>query len=354
MNILSRYVSNQVFKATFVVMIVVVGLDLVFSTLDEFNRLSGNYQALDAVMFVAMRIPRRVYEFLPIACLIGCMAGLGSMAANSELTVMRAAGISINRIGIALLKPIAILMIFNFVLSELVIPKLEPIAQSFQAEKKGNQNLMSNRGRGYWHREGNLFMRFASINAKGEILGVRQFQFVDGYELKQIRRAKHAVPAENGWLLKEVKQIDLIDNSKYVETSMDELFWGTDLTSESLSMSILSPQDMSLYRLYLYVNYLNEQELNSKQYALAMWGKALQPFSAFALVLLGMSFIFGPLRSATAGYRIFSGILAGLIYKYSQDMLTPISLVSGLPPIWATLLPILICTVIAFYLLRRA
>lgn len=352
MQILTRYVARQVFMATFVVMIVVVGLDLVFSTLDEFNRLGGNYQALEAVTFVSMRIPRRIYEFLPLACLIGCMAGLGSMAANSELTVMRAAGVSINRIGFALLKPIAILMVFNLVLSEWVIPELEPMAQAYQAEKKGEQNLMTNRGRGYWHKEDDTFMRFSSISREGHVIGVSQFKFNDAYDLVEIRRAHHAEPTTNGWLLKDVSILKLKQND-YVKASMKELFWRTDLTSESLRLAIVSPQDMSLYRLYHYVNYLEEQELNSKQYALAMWSKALQPLSAFVLVLLGMSFIFGPLRSASAGYRIFSGILAGLIYKYAQDMLSPISLVSGMPPIWASLLPILICAVLAFYLLKR-
>lgn len=352
MQILTRYVARQVFMAIFVVMIVVVGLDLIFSTLDEFNRLSGNYQMLEAASFVSMRIPRRIYEFLPLACLIGCMAGLGAMAANSELTVMRASGVSIGRIGFALLKPIAILMLFNLALSEWVIPELEPMAQAYQAEKKGQQSLMTNRGRGYWHKENDTFMRFSSISREGHIIGVSQFTFNDKYELIEIRRAHHAEPVSDGWWLKDVSLIRLKHNA-YKQIHIKSFFWRTDLTSESLRLAIVSPQDMSLYRLYHYVNYLKEQDLDARQYELAMWSKALQPLSAFVLVLLGMSFIFGPLRSASAGYRIFSGILAGLIYKYAQDMLSPISLVSGMPPIWASLLPILICAVLAFYLLKR-
>lgn len=353
MFILDKYVARQVLMATLMVIVIIVGLDLIFSTLDEFNQLHHEYQAFEAFSFVSMRIPRRVYEFLPLACLIGCMAGLGGLASNSELTVMRASGISVNRIGFALLKPIAFLMLLNLVLSELVIPELEPIAQNFKAEKKGRQDIMSNRGRGYWHREGNLFMRFASISRQGEIIGINQFEFGEDFELLKIRRAQRAVSVEGGWQLKDVSQTNFVDGKHYDQVKMGDVFWETDLTSDSLSLSMLSPQDMSLHRLYLYVNYLDDQGINGKQYELAMWSKTLQPFSAFALVLLGMSFIFGPLRSATAGYRIFSGILAGLIYKYTQDMLTPISLVSGLPTLWANLLPIVLCVSLAFYLLRR-
>lgn len=353
MHILDRYIARQMVMATFFMMLVVVALDLVFSTLDELNHLSGNYQALEAAMYVGMRIPRRIYDFLPISCLIGCMAGLGSLAASSELTVMRGAGVSIMRIGGAVLKPTAILMLLNLLLSEWVIPELEPMAQDFKAQSKGRDTVMSNRGRGYWHREHNVFMRFANISREGEIFGVSQFEFGENYELQQIRYAKQATPIQDGFLLQQVKTIKLVAGN-YQRIDSPTHKWQTDLTPKSLSLSIASPQDMSLYRLYRYVAYLDEQGVNSKQYAQEMWRKLLQPFTAFALVLLGMSFIFGPLRSATAGYRIFSGILAGLIYKYTQDMLSPIALILGLPAVWASLLPIIICAIVAFFLLRRA
>ncbi len=353
MHILDRYIARQILMATFFMILVVVALDMVFSTLDEFNHLSGDYQALEAAMYVAMRIPRRIYDFLPISCLIGCMAGLGSLAASSELTVMRAAGVSILRIGSAILKPTAILMLLNLGLSEWVLPELEPIAQDFKAQNKGRDTVMSNGGRGYWHRENNVFMRFANISRDGEIFGISQFTFGDNYELLQIRRAKQASPTDTGFLLKQVTTIYL-QAGHYQQSTQDTYQWQTDLTPESLSLSIASPQDMSLYRLYHYVDYLDAQGVNSSQYAQAMWRKILQPLSAFVLVLLGMSFIFGPLRSATAGYRIFSGILAGLVYKYTQDMLSPVALIAGLPAIWASLLPIAICAIVTFFLLRRA
>ena len=107
MHQLDSYVARNVLTATLVVMIVIVGLDAIFTLVDELDNLKGNYQLVDALFFSGLRLPRRIYEYMPMACLIGCLAGLGSMAANSELTVMRAAGVSINRIVFAVLKPMA-------------------------------------------------------------------------------------------------------------------------------------------------------------------------------------------------------------------------------------------------------
>ena len=79
-----------------------------------------------------------------------------------------------------------------------------------------------------------------------------------------------------------------------------------------------------------------------------------QPLGTFALVILGAAFIFGPLRQVTAGSRIFSGILVGLVYKYLEEMLAPASIVLGFEPILASIIPIGLSAAVGVYLLRKA
>ena len=62
-------------------------------------------------MYVLLTAPRRAYDLLPIAALVGGMAGLGMLATHSELTVMRAAGVSIGRIVWWVLKPSLVLVV---------------------------------------------------------------------------------------------------------------------------------------------------------------------------------------------------------------------------------------------------
>ena len=73
-----------------------------------------------------------------------------------------------------------------------------------------------------------------------------------------------------------------------------------------------------------------------------------------ALVLLAISFIFGPLRSVTLGQRVFTGVLVGFTFRIVQDLLGPSSLVFGFSPLFAVLVPTAICAVAGFWLLRRA
>ena len=72
------------------------------------------------------------------------------------------------------------------------------------------------------------------------------------------------------------------------------------------------------------------------------------------LVLVGISFVFGPLRDSTMGLRIFVGVVIGVSFKIVQDMLGPFSIVFGFPALLAVLAPVLLCIVVGLYLLRRS
>ncbi len=358
MHQLDSYVARNVLTATLVVMIVIVGLDAIFTLVDELDNLKGDYKLVDALFFSGLRLPRRIYEYMPMACLIGCLAGLGSMAANSELTVMRAAGISINRIVFAVLKPMAVLMFVSLLLGEYVVPSLERIAQAHKAVAQGASEALSNKGKGYWHREGNTFMRFNAVEPGGVLHGITRYEFSENNELEQVVYAQRALYQRSYWQMENIviSHLDLGEelNSRVWQEKQASGRWDTELTPEKLSVVIVSPRDMSISGLYQYATYLDEQGLNSDRYMLSFWRKVTQPLSTFALVILGISFIFGPLRSVTPGYRIFSGIIVGMIYKYAEELLSPASIVLGFEPALASIIPIAGSFVLGMLLMRKA
>lgn len=106
--------------------------------------------------------------------------------------------------------------------------------------------------------------------------------------------------------------------------------------------------------LHYYTHYLQEQNLTASNYSLAFWQKLLQPLATASLVLIAISFVFGPLRSVTMGQRIFTGVVFGIVFVLLQKLLGPSSLVFGFPPLIAVMIPILACIALGIYLLRRA
>ncbi len=110
MKILDRYIGTAVVTGTLLVMLVLLALFFFIDFVNDLNDVGkGNYNVLRAVQYVALTQPRRVYELFPLAALLGSMLGLGWLAAGSELTVMRAAGVSLTRLILSIMKVGAIM-----------------------------------------------------------------------------------------------------------------------------------------------------------------------------------------------------------------------------------------------------
>lgn len=53
---------------------------------------------------------------------------------------------------------------------------------------------------------------------------------------------------------------------------------------------------------------MKETGQDSKRFELTYWRKIFQPISVSVMMLLALSFIFGPLCSVTAGAKILTGV----------------------------------------------
>jgi lipopolysaccharide export system permease protein len=71
------------------------------------------------------------------------------------------------------------------------------------------------------------------------------------------------------------------------------------------------------------------------------------------MLLMALSFIFGPLRSVTMGARVILGVLTGFGFFVSNEVFGALSLVYQLPPFLGASLPSLVFAVFSMYLLQR-
>ena len=101
------------------------------------------------------------------------------------------------------------------------------------------------------------------------------------------------------------------------------------------------------------MDFLKQQGARAAVYELAFWRKLIQPLVILGLVMLGISFVFGPLRNSAMGSKIFVGVLVGVVFNIFQDMIGPTSIVMGFSPLFAVMTPALMCIAAGLYLLRR-
>ena len=351
MDKITRYVSRTVFTAIALTLLVFLALDFIFGLISQLEKVTENYTAFEAFKYMVFTMPRRLYDYIPYSCLIGCLAGLGLLASSSELTIIRAAGVSVKRIAWMALRPALVFILIAMTVGEFVAPYTEQMADNRRNFLR--HNAMQKAPQNMWNREGSEFMYVNAVLPNGVVYGLTRYQFNDQHQLESASFTRQATYQDNVWQEEDISITYLAGDSIRNEV-IPSRRWETNLTPNLFNILVLAPEDISLRNLHYYIDYLNKQNLTSSSYSLAFWQKTLQPLATAALVLVAISFIFGPLRSVTMGQRIFTGVVFGIVFVLLQKLLWPSSLVFGFPPLIAVMIPIVLCVSLGIYLLNRA
>ena len=352
MNKLSAYIRGKIFSSVFIVMLLIVGLDVLSALIDQLGDLRNDYTFQQVLIYIGLTIPGRVNEFIPLSTLIGCLVAMGMLSSSSEIMIMRASGMSLFQLVYLVFKPTLWLIILSIIIAELISPVTDQWATSHRdLQLSGSdQSLVSQSG--LWHREVDNFMHFNVVQPGGVLYGITLFKFDSAGKLTQTLIADRASFQGIDWLLEDVKITSFIGD-EITQNQFTTRAWKTQLTPKMLSYLSLDASELSPTGLYEYINFLEQQGLETKEYELAFWQKCLHPLAIMSLVLIALSFIFGPLRSSTMGYRIFIGVVVGISFQFAQNLLGPSSLIYGFSPFYAVLSPIIIISLVGLFLLYR-
>jgi len=163
MRLLDLYLGKILLSQILLVMSVLVGIFAFVTFIDQVSYLgTGNYSVLDAFQYVVLSTPRIIYEIFPMAVLIGAILGLSLLALDSELIVMRASGISIGQITLAVLKLGLMLALLALMIGEFLTPWSETLAQRGRAEAL-EQNIEHKSNSGLWMRDGGTFVNVREV-----------------------------------------------------------------------------------------------------------------------------------------------------------------------------------------------
>ncbi len=351
-----KIVAKHVTKTTILAMLgataILSGLQILFTYLGELSSLKEGYSAWNALQYVLWGAPKYLYEILPISALIGAILGLGSMASNSELIVMRASGISLWRIVGWVMRSAMVLVILSFALSEFVVPYTSEHAKSIKSHRSATA---LGEVKGYWTREGQRFIYINYANSQGTLKQVQVLDFDKEYRLKSVLGAEKGQFLQNGqWDLQDSVQMNVLLNGQSQIASQSQQNLALALQPKYVHMVTIDPEDLAPSQLLSFMKYMHEYSQVPKTYLLAFWKNIGSPFALLGLVLIACSFIFGPLRQQSMGFRLVIALFVGLGFYYIQDFLGYASLVYSPSPAWFVFLPIILMFSAGSYLLYRA
>lgn len=351
MKILERYIAGVVLLYTLIVMFVLLGLYFFTTLVGQAAMVGqGSYTMLNALFYSATLIPRQIYELFPMAALLGAMLGLGSLANSSELTVMRAAGISIRNIAMAVAKIGALMVIVVALISEFVAPEIEKKGH-FQRMASMEFGISFGAETGLWVRDGESFLSVERLLPSGEARGITRYM-VDGQRLSSIVHARHGLYSENGWQVEGVT-ITSFDDDQVVVKKREKQQWQSTLTPEVIASAALAADRLSIRELAEFISYLRENGLASHRYEVAMWMRVFVPLAAGGMILLALPFVFGSGRNLEMDRRILLGVLIGIGFYLFNGVFSRMGVVYNLSPFISAATPTVLVYLLWFALMRR-
>ncbi len=352
LSILDRYIARVLSASTLVTLTVFAVISAIIKFVEQMKFVGrGNYDIAHVSLYVFYGIPRDIEIFFPMSALIGGLVGIGMLASNSELIVMQAAGLSRLHIIKSVMKAAAVLMLCNMIIGEWVAPAGEAKSKEIRSQAMSGGSLISSKN-GVWAKDGDDFVHIAEVENSGTLRNIQVYRFNERLKLTSWISAESATYLKQAWLLQKVTETTIGDE-RVIPQKSQSLTWQSSLTPEKLGVVAVKPEALSIRGLIDYLAYLKANQQNPSRYQLAFWRKVMQPLTVAVMLLVALSFIFGPLRSVSMGARIMMGVVTGLLFFIANEIFGSVILVYEIPAFIGAVMPSLVFMVLAVYLINR-
>ncbi len=354
MRVLSRYIIKEVIKGSMVALLVLVTLVCLFTLKDEMGDVGDTgYQMSHVFTYLGLMTPLYIYEIMPSAALLGSLFVLGNMANNREIIAMRVSGVSIVDILKAVLLAGAFLALFAVALGEFIAPEAEKQARVMKDEVI-NENIVINTLYGLWLRDGNTFVNVAQIADEGLVNDLTLYEYDENRKLRFVKYAKQAIYLEDEkkWVLQKIIQTEITPD-RVIATEKEMEDWTSRIDPNLMNIVVIKPDNMPLKDLSSYIDFLKDNNQQTKKYELAFWRRIIKPLVIFVMLLVSVPFVIGVKRGVSLGARMMAGALLGMGFNIIDKMTGNLALAYDLNPMIMAALPSTLVLIAAAFAMIR-
>lgn len=353
LRILNRHIGVSVGRGLFLVMLVLSALFSFLVLVDQLDDVGdGRFGVLDALLYMAFTLPRRILDLAPATALLGSLLALGGLARGSELIVMRGAGVSVAQVGWAVLRFGLVVAIAIPVFDQWVASPLAQRAHSGRlAALSGTDALVTSHG--FWSRDGQRFVNVREVRHGRIPAAVDVYEFDGAGRLARfVHAATGELRADGQWELRDVHDKNF-RHGRIVSERHPLLQAESFLTEKQLELLTAPAASLTLTDLFRYVRYLRSSDQRANRYELAMWQKIVLPVITVAMMLLALPFFFGSLRGTSAGERMLLGGVLGVGLYLSQEIIANLGLLMNLNAPLTAAIPLVVVLVLFGLAVRR-
>lgn len=342
-----RYITREILLSSLLVLAALIALFAFFDTIRELDDLGrGNYRLTAMLAYVTLTVPSHAYVLLPAAGLIGTLFALARMSEHSEITVMRASGMSLAKLAMHVGVAGIVLALAIVAMGEFVTPFTEEAAKDLRL--KATRAIVAREFRsGFWVKDDRSFVNIQDVTPDIVLLNLKIYEFDPSYRLTAIKRAEKGTYAgPNRWTLSNV-ELTRFEGDRAVLEKLPAAIWNSVLTPDILSVLKIVPERMSAVNLLSYIDHLRDNRQKATRYEIAFWNKVLYPVAAIVMMVLAIPFALTSARAGGVGTKIVMGILLGVGFHFAGRLFSHAGLLNDWPALFSAGLPVLIFLLVA-------
>lgn len=314
---LGRYVG-AIYASQFITLLIM--LVAILQTLDLLNQSDNIMRAEGAtraslVQYVQWRFPELVSQFAPFAALLATLFTLAGLNQSSEITVMRAAGLSASQVIVPILATSLVMGVLQFIFHETVtIDSARHLADwrrtGYQPDPppptEGRQNIWLNDGTRVVEAE-------TARRLPDQVLldKVTIFERADDGDLTRSVSADLAILDKGIWTLYGARDFDFISHKR---ERLGTITYPLTLPVERLFANLDHPEHASITTLRQSIDVLAKVGMETYTLETTFYHRFAMALSGFIMPLLGCFVAYGVPRGGARVGRIVMGMALGFSY----------------------------------------
>lgn len=355
-TLLDKYILKQVVEVF--IMGVCVFTSIIFAS-DTFITLIKQISLFGipfkvALMMIILNLPQVIVMTIPMGVLLATVMTLNGLSLKSEITVMRACGIGLNRIA----KPIfvfAILMsIFSFVINESVVPVMTKQSKDLALWALGQKNIP----------DGKQNFVFKEINSDGILKRLFYVGYCENKTLHnitvldtskdgtiQVLQAQEGKTSPSGWDFRKGAVYTVGQEGNILNTTLfddSNVKFGLDMSKE-LNKNMAKEMNFTQLMKFIAKNINTLEDKQRNIVVIELYDKLALPLTTIALVLIGV-----PLAITPPRVRYNRGFLFSILIIFAYYLIRALSISFGeagsLAPFLAAWMPNIVLTCIGVIL----
>lgn len=350
-RISTRYIGWQICKMILLILFIFACLQFILQFVADLSHIGhGRYTFAHSLACIALALPMQLYTLFSVIAFLGTVLGLGLMVQRNELVVFRASGLSLHSLLLIVLQSVAILVVAITLVGEIFAPKLNQLSVSLKQSALFDASQLEQHY--WWKNQQDHYYFIRSTDHGDHVYGLGSLNVPLDKSGASMAFAEKADKSQNNWLTPKqtVTQVNEDHSDSYVLTNA-KIPARIHITASKVARHAVDEE--SLLSLHQTIKERDEEGRSIGRFQMAYWSRLLQPLATLVLVVLGVPIVFSQSRRSTSSYRLLLGIAIGFSFYLINQLLAPVGVLMGWPPMIVVALPIVIYLWVAVHLLKQ-